>query len=307
MKHANMTGRRNFPEESQVNGMLTGFSHKDPPDAERHRWPKRPGLLLAAALTVVALCALLLVRPARADAPQSQPATRPAASLEQTRLMLDKWIETQQIIAKERKDWQQGKEILQGRIELISKEISTLEEKIQQAQASVAEAQKKRDELVAQNKELKEVAFRLTAAVTGMEHNVVGLYKMLPEPIQTKLEPLRGRIPEDPEKTRAAVAERYQNVLGILNEVNKANNEITVNYEVHTLASGKPAEVQAIYVGLTQAYYVSAAGEAGISHPTAEGWKWEPRNSIARELQTVLEILQGKQSAAFVPLPVKLK
>src|SRR4030095_6383145 len=47
-------------------------------------------------------------------------------SLEEARLTMSKWIETQQIISKERNDWQQGKEILLGRLELVRKETSTL-------------------------------------------------------------------------------------------------------------------------------------------------------------------------------------
>jgi hypothetical protein len=132
------------------------------------------------------------------------------------------------------------------------------------------------------------------------------MQKMLPEPGQAKLDPLYKRIPEDPAKTRASAAERFQNILGILNEVNKSNNEITVNYEVQKRADGSPAEVKAIYVGLGQAYYVSASGDASVGRPTAEGWKWEPANEIAGGVTTALEILQGKQTAAFVPLPVKL-
>ena len=41
-------------------------------------------------------------------------ANKAAPTLDETRLTLSKWIETQQIISKERNDWQQGKEILQG-------------------------------------------------------------------------------------------------------------------------------------------------------------------------------------------------
>ena len=70
-----------------------------------------------------------------------------APSLDETRLTMGKWIETQQIIAKERKEWQQGKEILQGRLELVKKELGTLTEKIQAASASVAESNKKKSEL----------------------------------------------------------------------------------------------------------------------------------------------------------------
>ena len=228
-------------------------------------------------------------------------------TLEETRLKMDKWLETQQIISRERKDWQQGKEILLSRLELVKKEIATLEEKNKQAESSVTEANKKRSELLAENDQLTAAGAQLTGAVAGMEGEIRQMFKQLPEPIQTKLQPLYQRIPEDPSKTRIAAAERFQNVLGILNELNKTNNEITVSYEVHNLADGRPSEVKAIYVGLAQAYYVSARGEAGIGRPTADGWKWEPSKAVARDVLMALEILEGKHSPAFVPLPVILK
>jgi hypothetical protein len=229
------------------------------------------------------------------------------ASLEETRLTLGKWIETQQIISRERKDWQQGKEILMGRLELVRKEIASLQEKVSQTEASVAEANKKRDDLLAEDHRLEAAGAQLTEAVTAMEADVRRLLRTLPEPIQAKLDPLSQRIPEDASSTRVSAAERFQNVLGILNELNKANNEITVSYEVHTLADGRPSEVKAIYVGLAQAYYVSARGEAGIGRPSGEAWTWEPCEGVAREILTALEILQGKRTPAFVPLPVRLQ
>lgn len=228
-------------------------------------------------------------------------------TLEETRLKMEKWLETQQIISRERKDWQQGKEILLGRLEVVRKEISTLEEKTRQAESGVGEADKKRSELLAENDQLKAAGTQLTGDVTKMEGDIRKMFKQLPEPVRTKLQPLYQRIPEDPDKTRVSAAERFQNVLGILNELNKTNNEITVSYEVHNLADGRPSEVKAIYVGLAQAYYVSARGEAGIGRPAADGWKWESSKAVSRDVLTALEILEGKQSPAFVPLPVTLK
>lgn len=228
-------------------------------------------------------------------------------TLEETRLAMDKWIETQQIISKERKDWQQGKEILLGRLELVKKEIATLEEKTRQAESSVTEANKKRNELIVENNQFKAAGEQLTAAVITMEGEVRRLFNLLPEPVKTKLQPLYQRIPEDPAKTNVSTAERFQNVLGILNELNKANNEIFVSYEVHNLANGKPSEVKTIYVGLAQAYYVSARGEAGIGRPSDGGWKWESSEDIARDVLMALEILEGKHSPAFVHVPVKLQ
>jgi hypothetical protein len=133
------------------------------------------------------------------------------------------------------------------------------------------------------------------------------LYRVVPAPLQEKLQPLFQRLPEDPVNTKVAVAERFQNVLGILNEINKSNNEITVGFEVRTLADGRPSEVQSLYVGLAQGYYLSARGEAGIGRPTVDGWSWVSSKAVAPDVLMALEILQGKQTPAFVPLPVKMQ
>ena len=228
-------------------------------------------------------------------------------SLEETKLTMGKWIETQQIISKERNDWSQQKEILRDRVELEKKEVATLGEAIAKDKASVTEANAKRDELLAEKAELEAADQQLTEAVTAMEVSVRDIFKRLPEPLQTNLQPLYQRIPADPTSTKASAAERYQNVLGILDAVSKANNEISVNYEVRTLSDGKPSEVKVIYVGLGQAYFVSASGEAGIGRPSETGWDWTTSKSAAGEVLTALEILQGKHTPAFVPLPMKIQ
>ena len=231
----------------------------------------------------------------------------PQSSLEEVRLRMDKWIETQQIISKESKDWLQSKGMLSGRLELVNKEIAQLDEKSKQAESAVAEAGRKREELISENEKLKVTGVQLAESVAALEADVRRTYPQLPEPLQTKLQPLYQRIPADPAKTGVSMAERFQSVLGILNELNKANNEISINYEVHNLADGKPSEVKVLYVGLAQAYYVSARGEAGIGRPSADGWKWEPSKTGARDILAAQEILQGKQTPAFVPLPVKIQ
>ena len=243
-------------------------------------------------------------------APAATPAAPPAppATLDETRLTLNKWIETQQIISKERNDWQQGKEILQGRIELVGKEVGVLKDRITQSELAVVESNKKRDELVAENEQLKAVTAQLSDAVTTMEDQVRKLSKMMPEPVNAKLMPLMQRIPADPTNTRVSTAERFQNVLGILNELNKANSEISVSYEIRTLADGSSSEVQVFYVGLAQAYYISPRGLAGIGRPTEDGWKWESASAAtSSQITQALEIIQGKQTPSFVPLPITIK
>lgn len=240
-----------------------------------------------------------------ASTPSEAQAEKP--TLAETRLKMGKWIETQQILSKERNDWNQGKEILASRVDLLQREVAALQEKIKTAETSVAETNAKRDELLAQSDRLKAVASELSSFVARMEGDVRKLFVQLPEPLRARLQPLYQRIPDDAAAGRVALAERFQNVIGIVNEVNKANNELEVAYEVRNLANGKPAEVRVMYLGLAQAYYVSASGEAGIGRPGPDGWTWEPSTAVSADVLRALEIQQGKHTPAFVGLPARIR
>jgi septal ring factor EnvC (AmiA/AmiB activator) len=253
--------------------------------------------------TTFAATALLLAGAALA---QNGAATAAAPTVDDTRVTMGKWIETQQILAKERKDWQQGKEVLVDLIDLRKKEIASLEEKIKLATAAAESADKKRADLAAEIEKLAATDARLVEAVAAMEGEVKKLCKALPESLLAKVQPLLQRMPTEATTVRVSAAERFQNVLVILTEVNRHNSEITVDQEVRTLPDGKRVEVQAIYAGLGQAWFVSASGYAGVGRPTADGWKWE-QAAIARQVLTAIEIVQGKQTPAFVPLPVRLQ
>lgn len=228
--------------------------------------------------------------------------------VEAARQALGQWIETQQIISKERKDWQLGEAVLKDRIELVKKEVSDLDKKRESFVSNISEADKKKAELVEENERLKTSGQALQDSVRDLEGRVQTLFKVLPEPMQGKVKSLLDRIPLDPEHSKITLAERFQNILGILNEVNKINSEITLATEVRTLASGKPAEVRTIYVGLAQAYFVTSKGDsAGIGRPTAAGWEWTTDDSIAPKVVAAVMTLQGKNKPAFIPLPLKLQ
>jgi hypothetical protein len=91
-----------------------------------------------------------------------------------------------------------------------------------------------------------------------LEGELKKLKGILPAPIYSKVQALYERMPADPKTTKVSLAERYQNILGILNEADKANSEITVLAEVRELPGTPATEVETIYVGLAQAYFVNA-------------------------------------------------
>jgi len=223
------------------------------------------------------------------------------------RASLAKWVETQQLIAKEKQEWQDGKQILQSRIDAVNGEIAALKQRMDETRRTAAEANDKKAGEVAEFESLQKAGADLATWVTGLESAMRTLETRLPEPLLQKVKPLYDRMPADARATNVSLAERYQNVVGILNEVGKFNNDITMVTEVRTLSDGKPAEVRTVYVGLAQAYFVSPKGDAGIGRPGDSGWVWSAAREIAPQIEQVVEVLQNKAKPQFVSLPVKVQ
>lgn len=229
-------------------------------------------------------------------------------NIDNARTTLEKWIETRQLISKEKRDWALGKEMLNEQIKLVEREISSLNEKITQAKESITDADKKRAELETENNKFKDASNTLKDILDKLEAQTIALNKRLPDPIRERIKPLSQSLPEDPNQTKLSIAQRFQNVIGILNEVNKFNREITVTSEVRKLADGSTAEVTALYIGLGQAYYVGANGTvAGIGRPSENGWVWEPANDIAANIADAVAVLKNEKVANFIPLPIKVQ
>lgn len=236
-------------------------------------------------------------------AAQSDPSAIAAA-----RDTLAKWVETQQILSKERRDWQTGKDVLTQRIQLVKGEIQATEAKIAETRASMGESDRKRWETVERNNALKESTASLGASIAEVEAKTRRLVATFPEPLRSKIAPLTGRIPAPGASTQASLAERWQNVIGILNEANKFQRDVVVASEIRELPGGRRAEVQTVYLGLAQAFYVTASGDAaGIGRPGTDGWTWTAANELAPEVSRVLAILRNQSVPAFVPVPVEIR
>jgi len=242
-------------------------------------------------------------------APAMKVTSETAPIIEATRETLTKWVETKQLISKEKSDWASGKDILEDRVRLAEAETTTVRDKLKEISAAVAEAQKKRDELAAQNDKLKATAEKSKAMVIAAEKKLRPLLPQLPEPLREKLKPIIARFPEDSEKSTASMAERLQNVLGILDQASAFNSTVASVKELRTFPDGTRAEVTTVYLGLSQAYYTNREGTlAGIGHPGPDGWVWKPDNANGKKILLAVHILEGKEKGAtFIDLPVKIQ
>ncbi len=238
----------------------------------------------------------------------ARPADEGVSQVETARVAIEKMVETRRLISREKRDWALGKEILEDRLEIVQDEIDALRRRIEEAESSIADADRKRAELVEDNEQLKQASTSLVAIVEQLEQRTRSLVARLPGPLAERVAWLSQRLPEPEAETKLSLSERFQNVVGILNASNRFNREITPSSEVRTLSEGKTAEVTALYVGLGQAYYVTANGEsAGVGTVGADGWTWEPADAAAPAIAETISILKGEKPAAFVRLPVRIQ
>jgi SMC interacting uncharacterized protein involved in chromosome segregation len=265
---------------------------------------------ICGAIGVLAAAAAWTPAPTMSQAPsQAGAAEEPdvGVRIESTRDVLDRWVETRRIISEEVREWALGKEILESRVDVVKRDLDTAKERVVETEKSITDADRKRAELVGQSETLKSASAELAATAALLEARVKDLVRRLPDPIREKIRPLSQRLPEDSAKSELSIAVRFQNLVGIVNEVNKFAREITMTSEIRKLADGSSAEVTVVYLGISQAYYAGSAGKiAGFGTSGADGWTWTVANDMAPQVSKLIAILKNESPAEFVPLPLKV-
>ena len=260
------------------------------------RFPRRGLVLLGALAALLAFPAVGAVAALQDD-----------DQLDTARALLEKWVGVRRVMSKEKRDWAEGRGILNDQIELAEDEIARLRERTAGAEKSIAEADEKKAELEREKQTLVDASANLAATVADFEKRIRALLARIPEPLREHVLLLSQQIPEEGAETKLSLSHRYQNVLGILKEINKFNAELNVRSEIRQLANGTSSQVTTIYVGLGQAYYVNDAGTiAGTGTATAQGWTWTPNDAIAPQVRRMVAVLQEGATAEFIPLPIRV-
>jgi hypothetical protein len=235
------------------------------------------------------------------------PDDQTAGDVEGARTALEKWVETRRILSEERREWELGREMLAARIDLVQQEIEGLRGKIGEARDSITEVDEQRTSLVEASAEYDRVAEGLVETVAGLERRARELIPRLPDPALERIALLRQRMPKESTDSQMSPSERFLTVVGLLNELDKFQREITITNEVREIPGGASAEVTAVYLGLGQAYYVDAAGRAaGVGTAGPDAWVWSPADEGASRIGEVAAILRNERAAEFVRLPIRV-
>lgn len=228
-----------------------------------------------------------------------------ASSIEAMRATLGKWVEARETASKALSDWQTEKEMLEQTATLFEKDLANLDEQMAKTDTGTSQVEKEKAKLEAEKSELEAASEQVSETATKLEQRLKSLTKALPPPLVEKLQPLMKRVPQDPAHTRITPVERMQNLVGILNEVDKFNGAITVESELQKRPSNEEIQVKTLYVGLGQAYFVDKTGDfAGVGVPSLSGWEWKEQPELAGAIQRCIAIYENTEPPAFVGLPL---
>lgn len=258
------------------------------------------------------LCAVLVLVPSVGLQAQ-QPNSPTKDYLELSRELLNKYYETQKLLAKEKADWKLGKEIMETRISMIETNIEELKKKTKEEEEKVSKSDDERQELVKEDEALAKTAEVQKEGVQKLEARVHALWPLLPDYLKSEVGGQYDTLPKvgaKEEEIKSPTSQRYLNVLLVLTVVNKFQTDITILNERRKLADGSEMEVETIYFGLATAYFAAGEGEtavAGVGLPGPKGWEWEERPEIAPLVKSVIAMNKGGELAEFVNLPVTIR
>jgi len=222
---------------------------------------------------------------------------------------LEKWVETENVISKEKTEWDIQKQSMMDLIDVHKKELDELGKQIKDAADMTSAADAQRAELLDEQTSIKSIEAKIKDQVIEQEKSLKKLIKKLPKPLQQEIAPLSSRMPKNPYDTKMGLSQRLQNVVGILTQIDKFNTSVEVVPETRDFGDGKMVEVKTIYFGMAIAYYADMSGaHAGYGVPSDNGWEWKDDDAIAADVQSVIKMAEGTTTdISFVNLPVTIQ
>lgn len=220
-----------------------------------------------------------------------------------TRDKVVKWIEVQQLISKESSEWEEQKAILSNLIELRKGEIAEFDEVIDLARDRVETVEQRSADLDEELNAAQDWRKGFETRVTRIEDALIPQVALLPDVLIERIEGAVERLRD--RNDGGDLQARFRDVLAILNECVAFNSDLHLTSEIREI-EGNRFEVEILYLGLSQAWYVDRTNSrAGTGVPGAGGWVWTEDPGIAFQVRQAVEIQSRRETPAFARLPVR--
>lgn len=207
--------------------------------------------------------------------------------------------------AEAQSDWQLKKALLEQQISLLESEAKTLDEQIAQANTALASAGKEREKFESELNAIRSEAESGKTTLRDLEAQLAERYKTLPIPLQKKVFAyINGFDATAAEKK--SFGERVQNLVSVLNEIEKARKLQNIQREALKLSDSEPErQMKVVYLGLDMAYATDENETIFyMGYPGKDGWKWtqlESKETVIR----FFKMLENREKSDWLELPVQ--
>lgn len=227
--------------------------------------------------------------------------------VKQTDSLIQKWLSIEQQRNALLNDWHQQKPLLEQRLSLLKQEQQQLEQNLTSAHESDNEVEKKRAQLLESQNNMESIQADLEKSLISYYHIVAELHPQLPPPLyQAWHKKLTST-----ELTEADTTTKLNTLLELLEQLNDFEKRISHAQSALTLVTEqgeKEVMVHQLYIGLTQAWYVSLDGLlVGRGIPENTGWRWIADNKVdAKTVLSAIAMIERRSEAKFLQLPISL-
>ena len=222
------------------------------------------------------------------------------------RAVVKQWIEAEKTLSSEAVAWKQEQILMKDLVDVLKQDINTLNEEMAESQERFDDSGKQRDELLSRSDKDQKQQKLVKDFLNILEPRLLALRPQLPEPLKNPLAAMYQRVPIAGEETTLGIAERTQTVLAIITTIRAFDNTLTVARELRELGGGGKQEVTTLYVGLAQAFYVSA-DDAGYGVPRKDGWAWTSQPQLEKTLRRTNDMVEGTtHEVDYVTLPLNI-
>ena len=229
-------------------------------------------------------------------------------ALDNTRVAIQEWVKTEQLISIEKKQWREEKRSINDVLQILAAEKKALNEQVTLAKEITTRADEERAALLAELSSYQEISSVLETRLEGFERQIYLIDRYLPDILRKEMSPQMARINFMSTGITYSVSERAQTVMNILSAIAKFDRKVTLTTSTRTDSQNEEIEVRVLYLGLSRAFYVNR-GETvgGYGVPSESGWRWQQDNSLSEIIARSMEVYEARLSPEFVMLPMKVE
>lgn len=222
------------------------------------------------------------------------------ADVVKLRETISKIVDVQTTESEERSEWKSRKAEFAALLELHARELKLLDEELAKAGNSASGHEEATAEMKSDIESLKKTRSLTSEAVARNIPRITEIAKRFPSPLrkeaETEIANLESWKPSDEPR------DALRSILDVLAKAEQFNRRLTRTTEI---LEGR--EVEVLYLGLGQAFYMDLKDKAGIGQPGSTQWEWKSKPEIRAELTKALEALDKKRPPTMVTLPLEIR